>query len=75
MNPARWSMTPLRMLHRGYKRLVSPLLGDLCRFEPSCSDYAMTAMQKHGLIKGGFLAMRRIIRCNPLCRGGHDPVP
>ena len=68
-------MLPLRLMHLGYKRLISPLLGNVCRFEPYCSDYALEAVEKHGLFKGGFLAMRRIIRCNPLCQGGHDPVP
>ena len=75
MKPNRRGMLPLRVLHRGYKRFISPLLGNVCRFEPYCSDYALEAVEKHGLLKGGFLAMRRIIRCNPLCRGGHDPVP
>ena len=75
MTLRRLYLAPLKALHRGYKLLLSPLFGDVCRFEPYCSDYALEAVAKHGLIKGGFLAMRRIIRCNPLCRGGYDPVP
>ena len=46
-----------------------------CRFIPTCSQYALEAIQKYGAIKGGFLALRRILRCNPLCKGGYDPVP
>ena len=66
---------PLRLMHRIYKRCVSPMFGNVCRFEPSCSDYALQAVEKHGFIRGGWLAMKRIIRCNPYCRGGDDPVP
>lgn len=65
----------LRLLHRAYKRLVSPLFGDVCRFYPYCSDYALEAIETHGLWRGGWLACRRIVRCNPYCKGGFDPVP
>ncbi|MBX7142991.1 MAG: membrane protein insertion efficiency factor YidD [Oligoflexia bacterium] len=64
-----------RGVHRAYKVLVSPLLGQRCRFEPYCSDYALEAVEKHGLVKGSGLALWRVLRCNPWCRGGHDPVP
>ncbi len=60
---------------RGYKKYVSPLLPPSCRFTPTCSEYAMEALQKHGAWKGSLLAMWRILRCNPFCKGGYDPVP
>ncbi|MEN1924883.1 membrane protein insertion efficiency factor YidD [Luteimonas sp. MJ293] len=62
-------------LLRLYKRLISPLLGPRCRFVPSCSEYAMTAIGRYGAFKGGWMAMRRLGRCHPLHPGGHDPVP
>lgn len=62
-------------LLRGYKFAISPLLGPRCRFVPSCSDYAMTAIGRFGALRGGWLALRRIGRCHPLHPGGHDPVP
>ena len=60
---------------RTYKRFLSPLLGQRCRFEPSCSTYAMQAVARYGALKGGWLAAKRIGRCHPLHPGGHDPVP
>ena len=60
---------------RGYQGLISPLLPPACRFEPSCSRYTATALTRHGLIRGLMLGSWRILRCNPLCEGGHDPVP
>lgn len=65
----------LQFLIRSYQVLLSPYLGDHCRFTPSCSAYAMEAIQKHGSLKGGWLALKRIGRCHPLCDGGYDPVP
>ena len=65
----------LKILHRFYKTYISPLFGNACRFEPYCSDYALEAIEKHGFLKGGLLALKRIIRCNPYNKGGHDPVP
>jgi putative membrane protein insertion efficiency factor len=59
---------------RGYKRLLSPLLPTSCRFVPTCSEYAMDAVEKHGVAKGLARAAWRLVRCNPLCRGGYDPV-
>jgi len=58
-----------------YKRLLSPLLGQRCRFYPSCSDYARVAVARFGPWRGGILAAWRILRCQPLCSGGPDPVP
>jgi len=60
---------------RCYQYLFRPLLGSNCRFYPSCSDYAMEAVTKHGAIKGSWLAARRIARCHPYHPGGFDPVP
>jgi putative membrane protein insertion efficiency factor len=66
---------PALWLLRGYKRFISPLLGQRCRFYPSCSEYAMEAIRRHGHLKGCVLAAKRLARCHPLCEGGHDPVP
>jgi putative membrane protein insertion efficiency factor len=60
---------------RGYQHLISPLLPAACRFEPSCSSYTAVALSRHGLVRGALLGMWRILRCNPLCAGGQDPVP
>ena len=60
---------------RAYRYLVSPLLGPHCRFYPTCSCYAQTALEQHGLIRGGWLSLRRLSRCHPWHPGGVDPVP
>lgn len=60
---------------RGYKRFVSPLLPPACRFEPTCSVYAMSAIDKYGVGRGSWLAFRRLMRCHPFHAGGWDPVP
>ena len=68
----RWlALTLLRF----YKRFLSPLLPPMCRFEPTCSVYAMDAINKHGVARGSWLAFRRLLRCQPLHPGGWDPVP
>lgn len=65
----------LILLIKLYRRTLSKMLPPVCRFYPSCSAYALTAVSKYGFFKGGFLALRRIVRCNPFSEGGYDPVP
>jgi hypothetical protein len=60
---------------RFYQKQISPMLPPSCRFQPTCSQYAIEAIQKHGVLKGGALAFWRILRCNPFSKGGYDPVP
>lgn len=62
-------------LIRFYQRFISPALGPHCRYTPTCSQYACEALQKYGVFKGGYLALRRILRCHPFHPGGYDPVP
>jgi uncharacterized protein len=59
----------------GYKFFISPYFNGSCRFLPSCADYAAEAINRHGVVRGGWLAARRLVRCHPLCAAGHDPVP
>jgi len=65
----------LRTAVRGYRWLLSPLLPPACRFHPSCSEYAEEALDRHGALRGGWLAARRLCRCGPWHPGGCDPVP
>ena len=65
----------LRALVRGYQLLFSHWINAGCRYQPSCSHYAIQALDRHGAAAGSYLAARRILRCNPFCLGGHDPVP
>ncbi len=58
-----------------YRRYISPLKPPTCRFIPTCSDYAVQAVEKYGIKKGGWLAVKRVLRCNPFFPGGYDPVP
>lgn len=60
---------------RFYRRYLSPLKPPMCRFAPTCSQYAIEALETHGVFKGAWLALWRIARCHPFARGGHDPVP
>jgi len=62
------------LLLKGYKRFISPLLPPACRFSPTCSEYAYDAIARYGILKGIYLASGRILRCNPFCKGGFDPV-
>ena len=62
-------------LIRFYQRRISPAKPPCCRFIPTCSSYAIEAIEVHGAFKGFFLALYRFLRCNPLCKGGYDPVP
>jgi len=66
---------PFILLIKFYQYVVSPLLGPKCRFTPTCSQYAVEALKKHGLLKGGWLTIKRISRCRPGGGSGYDPVP
>jgi putative membrane protein insertion efficiency factor len=65
----------LRILIRAYQLLISPVLPVSCRYAPSCSEYAIVALQRHGLLRGGWLALKRLGRCHPWGGCGYDPVP
>ena len=60
---------------QGYRWFLSPWLGSACRFTPTCSAYALEALQQHGAGRGSYLTASRLLRCHPWCAGGHDPVP
>ncbi|OGN81311.1 MAG: membrane protein insertion efficiency factor YidD [Chloroflexi bacterium GWC2_70_10] len=64
----------LRLL-RWYKTAVSPILPPACRYTPTCSEYATEAIERYGLLRGGFISTRRLLSCHPFARGGYDPVP
>jgi putative membrane protein insertion efficiency factor len=65
----------LMLAVRGYQLVLSPIFGGSCRYYPSCSAYALEALDRHGALRGGWLALRRIARCHPFRPGGFDPVP
>lgn len=67
--------TPVTLLLKFYKGAVSPWLPPACRYVPTCSEYAAEAVARHGVLRGVLLACWRLLRCNPLARGGYDPVP
>jgi len=72
MNPITWLF---RVLIKGYQWFISPILPGSCRYYPTCSSYALEALNTHGPLKGGWLGLRRIVRCHPWNDGGYDPVP
>jgi len=71
-DPVRWLLIGFL---RAYRLLVSPLYGQVCRYHPSCSAYALEAVTEHGSLRGSWLAARRLVRCHPWAAGGYDPVP
>ena len=72
INPFKWLAI---MLIKGYRYFISPLLGSNCRFYPTCSSYTLEAIERYGLLRGGWLGIKRISRCHPYNDGGVDPVP
>jgi uncharacterized protein len=71
----RWISWTMLAAIRAYRYVLSPWLGQQCRFHPTCSAYALEAIERHGAARGGWLAVARICRCHPWHSGGHDPVP
>ena len=65
----------MQLALRGYKRWISPMLPRACRFVPTCSEYALEAVERHGALRGSWLALARLLRCHPLAGAGYDPVP
>jgi uncharacterized protein len=80
-NSSLWQRVDARLAHllalpvRAYRWFLSPWLGSACRFEPTCSRYALDALRDHGAVGGSYLAAHRLLRCHPWCSGGLDPVP
>ena len=74
-NELHWTRRAALWAIRFYQRGVSPMLPPSCRFTPSCSHYTYGAIERFGLWRGGWLGFKRVCRCNPLCKGGFDPVP
>ena len=66
---------PVILIIKLYQSFISPLIGANCRYTPTCSEYSINSFKKHGLIKGFFLSVKRISKCNPFFKGGYDPVP
>ena len=74
-SPLHWPKRIAISLIRGYQRFISPALPPSCRFTPSCSQFTLEAVERHGFVKGTWLGARRLIRCHPFNPGGVDPVP
>jgi uncharacterized protein len=72
---ASYPARALALVIRGYQRFISPFLPPACRFTPSCSEYARQAVLRYGALAGGWMAFKRVVRCNPWNPGGDDPVP
>ncbi len=70
-----WSIFPLVVLVRAYQMTLSPFIGRQCRYEPTCSNYALDALREYGPWRGTWKAAGRILRCHPFAKGGYDPVP
>jgi len=68
-------IVPFIIIVRGYQKIISPLFPSTCRYQPTCSHYAIEALETHGLLRGGWLALKRIGRCHPWGSSGYDPVP
>ncbi len=66
---------PFILIIKLYQSFISPLIGANCRYTPTCSEYSINSFKRHGLIKGFFLSVKRISKCNPFFKGGYDPVP
>ena len=66
---------PFILVIKFYQSYISPLIGPNCRYSPTCSEYSINAFKKYGLLKGFYLSVKRIAKCNPLFEGGYDPVP
>ena len=66
--------TLVLLLLRGYKKTISPMLPPSCRYVPTCSEYAMEAVERHGALRGSWMAVTRVLRCHPFAKGGYDPV-
>jgi len=71
----KWIAVPFIILVKFYQKVISPLTPASCRYTPTCSHYTLTALQKYGLFKGGWMAIKRIFSCNPWGGSGYDPVP
>jgi putative membrane protein insertion efficiency factor len=74
LQPSQWARALVLVPIRGYQKLISPMLGQHCKYHPSCSAYAVQAVQRFGILRGLVLAGWRLLRCNPWSRGGFDPV-
>lgn len=71
----KWLAVPFILLVKFYRKAISPFTPATCRYSPTCSQYSLTALQKHGLFKGGWMSLKRIFSCNPWGGSGYDPVP